>query len=125
MREKLQPVIHKIHTCRELLKSEEATKTSLVLPFIQSLGYDIFNPSEVIPEYTCDVGIKKGEKVDYAICEDGIPIILIECKSCATTEFATSSSISEPKKIILSLKSLEKISKLLSPLLEFSTTVGT
>ena len=88
MREKLQTITHKIQTCRELLKNEEATKTSLVLPFIQSLGYDIFNPSEVIPEYTCDVGIKKGEKIDYAICKDGVPIILIECKSCAITELS-------------------------------------
>jgi len=62
------------------ISNEEATKTSLVLPFIQALGYDFFNPSEVIPEYTCDIGIKKGEKVDYAICKDGNPIILIECK---------------------------------------------
>jgi len=62
------------------ISTEEATKTSLVLPFLQALGYDFFNPLEVIPEYTCDVGIKKGEKVDYAICKDSAPIILIECK---------------------------------------------
>ena len=30
-----------------------------------------------------DVGIKKGEKVDYAILENGQPIILVECKSCS------------------------------------------
>lgn len=28
----------------------------------------------------CDLGIKKGEKIDYAIHKDGQPIILIECK---------------------------------------------
>ena len=56
---------------REVLLTEEAAKTALVMPFIQALGYDVFNPSEVVPEYTCDVGTKKGEKVDYAICEDG------------------------------------------------------
>jgi hypothetical protein len=50
------------------------------MPFIQALGYDIFNPLEVIPEFTADIGIKKGEKVDYAIMKDGHPIILIECK---------------------------------------------
>ena len=63
-------------------KTEESVKTSLVLPFIQFLGYDIFNPEEVIPEYTCDVGIKKGEKIDYAICRNNSPILLIECKNC-------------------------------------------
>ncbi len=60
--------------------TEEATKTALVLPMIRELGYDVFNPKEVIPEFTADVGIKKGEKVDYAICQDGMPIILFECK---------------------------------------------
>lgn len=53
---------------REVLLTEEAAKTALVVPFLQSLGYDVFNPGEVIPEYTADVGTKKGEKVDYAIC---------------------------------------------------------
>lgn len=65
---------------REVLLTEEAAKTALVMPFIQALGYDVFNPSEVIPEYTCDVGTKKGEKVDYAICDCGKVKILIECK---------------------------------------------
>ena len=60
--------------------TEEATKTSLVLPFIQMLGYDIFDPAEVVPEFTADIGIKKGEKVDYAIMQHGKPIILVECK---------------------------------------------
>lgn len=65
---------------REVLLTEEAAKTALVMPFIQALGYDVFNPSEVVPEYTADVGIKKGEKVDYAICDGGRIRILIECK---------------------------------------------
>ena len=60
--------------------TEEATKTSLVLPFIQMLGYDIFDPTEVVPEFTADIGIKRGEKVDYAITQRGKPAILIECK---------------------------------------------
>jgi predicted type IV restriction endonuclease len=65
---------------REVLLTEEAAKTALVMPFINLLGFDVFNPSEVIPEYTADVGTKKGEKVDYAICIDGKLSILIECK---------------------------------------------
>ncbi len=65
---------------REVLLTEEAAKTALVMPFIQALGYDVFNPSEVVPEYTCDVGTKKGEKVDYAICDTGKIKILVECK---------------------------------------------
>ena len=65
---------------RELLLTEEAAKTALVMPFLQALGYDVFNPGEVVPEFTADVGIKKGEKVDYALCIDGKVAILVECK---------------------------------------------
>lgn len=65
---------------REVLLTEEAAKTALVMPFIQALGYDVFNPAEVVPEYTADVGTKKGEKVDYAICSGGKVTVLIECK---------------------------------------------
>lgn len=65
---------------REVLLTEEAAKTALVMPFLQALGYDVFNPSEVIPEFTADVGTKKGEKVDYAIRSEGKISILIECK---------------------------------------------
>ncbi len=65
---------------REVLLTEQAAKTALVMPFINMLGYDVFNPSEVVPEYTADVGTKKGEKVDYAICINGKLSILIECK---------------------------------------------
>lgn len=65
----------------ETIETEEATKTAFILPFISTvLGYDIFNPQEVIPEYTADVGVKRGEKVDYAIMDGGGVRILIECK---------------------------------------------
>ena len=64
----------------EHLDTEEATKSSLVLPFIQMLGYEIFDPTEVVPEFTADVGTKKGEKVDYALVWNGKPVILIEVK---------------------------------------------
>jgi len=66
----------------DLLQTEEATKNALVMPFIKILGYDIFDPTEVIPEFIADVGIKKGEKVDYAIQKDGKIIMLFECKHC-------------------------------------------
>lgn len=56
-----------------------------LVPFFQLLGYDVFNPVEFCPEYVADVGIKKGEKVDYAIIISGEPTILIECKSCTET----------------------------------------
>lgn len=61
--------------------NEQSTKISLVQPFIGGLGYDYLSPTEVIAEYTADVGIKRGEKVDYAVMRDGEPIILFECKA--------------------------------------------
>lgn len=66
----------------EGIETEEATKTAFILPFISTvLGYDIFNPQEVIPEYTADVGVKRGEKVDYAIMDGGeaLGLTLSEC----------------------------------------------
>ena len=80
--EKIQDLAKKIERQRTIITTEEATKTAFILPFINSLGYDVFDPSEVVPEYTADIGIKKGEKIDYAIMKDGKPIILFECKSC-------------------------------------------
>lgn len=65
---------------KENIQTEEATKNAFVMPFLQSLGYDVFNPLEVVPEFIADLGIKKGEKIDYAIFKDGHPTILIECK---------------------------------------------
>ncbi|MCC2546231.1 type I restriction enzyme HsdR N-terminal domain-containing protein [Hymenobacter sp. BT175] len=62
------------------IQTEEATKNALVMPFINALGYNVFDPTEVVPEFICDIGTKKGEKIDYAIVRDGKPIILIECK---------------------------------------------
>jgi hypothetical protein len=53
------------------------------MPFLQTLGYDVFNPLEVVPEYITDIGTKKGEKIDYAIFKDGTPTILVECKHWA------------------------------------------
>jgi hypothetical protein len=67
-----------------LIKTEEGTKNALVMPFINALGYDVFNPLEVTPELHADVGTKKGEKVDYAIMMNGKPCMLFECKMAGT-----------------------------------------
>jgi hypothetical protein len=66
------------------LLTEEATKNALVLPVLNGLGYNVFDPTEVVPEFTADMGTKKGEKVDYVIMRDGKPAILIECKAVGT-----------------------------------------
>ncbi len=80
--EELQSLSAKTEKLCHLLQTEEATKNALVMPFIKLLGYDIFDPTEVIPEFIADVGIKKGEKVDYAIKKDDKIIMLFECKHC-------------------------------------------
>lgn len=66
---------HALHA----ITTEEATKTALILPMISALGYDIFNPYELIPEMDCDLS-RGGDKVDYAISIDGSIKIIIECK---------------------------------------------
>lgn len=68
---------------RDNILTEEATKNAFIMPFINALGYDVFNPLEVVPEMTCDIAMKKGEKIDYAIMKDGEPVLLIECKHWA------------------------------------------
>jgi len=67
---------------KPFMTTEEATKNALVVPFIKTLGYNVFDPREVRPEYICDIGIKKGEKIDYALFGENKeePLVLIECK---------------------------------------------
>jgi predicted type IV restriction endonuclease len=76
----LRVLSSRIAGVKDMIQTEEATKNAMVMPFIQILGYNVFDPLEVTPELVADVGTKKGEKVDYAILRDGKPIILFECK---------------------------------------------
>lgn len=78
--DRLNQLASKISKQKNSIATEEATKSAFVMPFISALGYDVFDPDEVIPEFTADVGIKKGEKVDYAISIGGKIALLIECK---------------------------------------------
>lgn len=79
--ENLNSLAAKIRQQGQSISTEEATKNAFVMPFIKNvLGYDVFDPSEVVPEFVCDVGTKKGEKIDYAILKEGQVQILIECK---------------------------------------------
>ncbi|GGI56970.1 type I restriction endonuclease [Winogradskyella haliclonae] len=80
LQNKLKAIATKINQLKDKIDTEESTKHAFVLPFINALGYDTFNPLEVVPEFTADLGLKKGEKVDYAIFQNEVPIIIIECK---------------------------------------------
>ena len=77
----LKALADKIILLKDKIQTEESTKHAFVLPFINLLGYDTFNPTEVVPEFTADLGLKKGEKVDCAIIQDDEPILIIECKN--------------------------------------------
>ena len=79
--EKITTLVDRANQQRAHLLTEEAMKTAIILPMLQALEFDIFDPTEVIPEFTADVGIKRGEKVDYAIKIGGAIAILLECKS--------------------------------------------
>lgn len=72
----------KVKNLQEQFKdlTEEATKNALVMPFFAMLGYDVFDTNEFMPEFVCDFGTKKGEKIDYAILKDGEPVMMIEVK---------------------------------------------
>lgn len=80
--DELRVLATRIASTKGMIQTEEATKNAMVMPLIQALGYNVFDPLEVTPELVADVGTKKGEKVDYAILRDGKPIMLFECKKC-------------------------------------------
>lgn len=80
---KVKSLADKAAKVRGMLETEEATKNALVMPFIAALGYDVFDPTEVVPEFVADVGIKKGEKVDYVIKRGDDIVMLIEAKKVA------------------------------------------
>ena len=83
--DQIKELAARLDTNKDHVFTEEATKQSLVMPFLQILGYNIFDPTEVIPEFTADIGIKKGEKVDYVIAINKEPEILIEVKTVRST----------------------------------------
>ena len=78
--DKIRALGDKVARLKDAIKTEEATKTAFIMPFIVALDYDVFDPLEVIPEFVADLGIKKGEKIDYCILKDSKLIIIIECK---------------------------------------------
>lgn len=69
----------RVESLQDSLATEEATKTSIIMPFFALLGYDVFNPSEFTPEFTSDYGVKKGEKKEQPAIDVGqVGIFIIE-----------------------------------------------
>lgn len=79
-KDQIRIIGERVHKLKDQIQTEEATKNAFIMPFLQALGYDVFNPLEVVPEFISDIGLKKGEKIDYAIFQNGTPTILVECK---------------------------------------------
>ncbi|WP_298296902.1 type I restriction endonuclease [Hydrotalea sp.] len=79
-KDQIKQIGERVTKLKDQIQTEEATKNAFIMPFLQSLGYDVFNPLEVVPEYVTDIGTKKGEKIDYAIFKEGNATILVECK---------------------------------------------
>lgn len=81
-KQQLKKLAEKIEVDKAFIVNEEGTKTAFVMPFLQILGFNVFDHNDVAAEFVADVPMKKGEKVDYALKKGGKPIILVECKKC-------------------------------------------
>ena len=83
-KDQIKQLGERVARLKDSILTEEATKTALIMPFLNTLGYDVFDPFEVVPEFISDIGTKKGEKVDYAIMREingkHEPCMLMECK---------------------------------------------
>lgn len=79
-KEKLLTLAERVGRLKEQIHTEEATKMSFIMPFLNALGYDVYDPMQVTPECVCDYGTKKNEKIDYTVNIEGKPIMIIECK---------------------------------------------
>jgi predicted type IV restriction endonuclease len=80
----IEKISEQVRKRAEAVSGEEATKMGLIVPFFSTLGYDVFDPTEVIPEYIADFAVKKAgqmEKVDYAISLSNAIVMLIEAKA--------------------------------------------
>lgn len=75
--DQIKTIAQRIEKVKEKISNEEATKNSFIMPLIEALGYDTYDPDELFPEFTADIPVLKNDKVDYAILADSEPIILI------------------------------------------------
>ena len=80
---RLKNHIEHVKNVREHCTTEETTKQALILPFLDILGFNAYDPQKVKAEYGADFpGVKVGERVDYALFCQGVPVMFIEAKGC-------------------------------------------
>ncbi|RUT30268.1 restriction endonuclease [Arsenicitalea aurantiaca] len=83
-RETVADLAKRAISAQAIAQTEEATKNAIVMPFLRVLGFDVFDPAQVIPEFVADLGLKKGEKIDYAVKIADRIEYLVEAKSVST-----------------------------------------
>lgn len=80
-KELLNKHVEHVKTLGPHCTTEETTKQALILPFLNILDFNPFDPTKVKAEYGADFpGVKNNERVDYALFSDGHPVMFIEAK---------------------------------------------
>lgn len=81
-KEKLLGHVEHIKNVASHCATEETTKQALILPLLNILDFNPFDPQKVKAEYGANLpGVKANERVDYALYSDGHPVMFIEAKS--------------------------------------------
>lgn len=62
-KDQIMQLSERIQKQKDAIQTEEATKNAFIMPMIAALGYDVFNPFEVVPEMDCDL-TKRGDKIE-------------------------------------------------------------
>ena len=50
MKDAIKNLSERIEKTKSIIQTEEATKNAYIMPFLQLLGYDVFNPLEIVPD---------------------------------------------------------------------------
>ena len=81
-RDQIEGYIKRVKDLAEHVRgNEQATKQSLIGPFLSMLGYDLTDPRECIPEYKADFGKDRSTKpIDWAFLHSGNFAFFVEAK---------------------------------------------
>jgi len=79
--QRLKSHIEHVKKVGEHCTTEETTKQALILPLLDILGFNPYDPTKVLAEFAADFpGVKATERVDYALYCNGQPVMFIEAK---------------------------------------------
>lgn len=78
---KLKHHIEHVKNVGQHCTTEETTKQALILPLLEILGFNPYDPTKVLAEFAADFpGVKVTERVDYALYCNNKPVMFIEAK---------------------------------------------